>query len=282
MRPARGVAPDPLLVTVPPITPVRTKEYLASLYPDRPPSLLFDVYTRRLKPLYSKYVDLVHTVCAEITSDPKHLAYIASAHWPGFVAPVVQEWRALHRERQRASTHESDSHQGSASRSAPTVDSDHEELSEEFPEDLDTLYPLPTNDDFHRLSKRSNKALISALHTLYPRLMGARQWAKLNAPPKTLRLSDRLAFSQSTTASPSKHRRIEEESSLNNLAERLTWRVKLMLIASYLASSNPPKADAKIFGRAMDGTPARRKKGGGFRKSPTKTKGTTARTSSKV
>jgi len=112
--------------------------------------------------------------------------------------------------------------------------------------------------------------------------MGARQWAELNVPPQTLRLSDRLAFSQSTTPSPSKHRRIEEESSLSNLTERLTWRVKLMLIACYLASSNPPRADARIFGRTMDGSRGRRKEGGWFRKSPTKTKGIIAGAASKV
>src|SRR5258708_39019881 len=112
--------------------------------------------------------------------------------------------------------------------------------------------------------------------------MGARQWAELNVPPQTLRLSDRLAFSQSTTPSPSKHSRIEEESSLNNLTERLACRVKLMLVACYLASSNPPRVDARIFGRTMDGSRGRRGKGGGFRKSPTKTKGIIAGAASKV
>ncbi len=149
---------------------LRTKKCLVSLSP---------AVTRlrhRLKPLYSKYVGLVYTT--EITSDPRHLPY--SAHWAGFVAPVVQEWKALHRERQRVSKPPHNGHQVSQLHSAPVVHSEDEGFSED---DLHSLYPLPTSDDFHRLSKRSNKALLSALHTLYPRLMGARQWAELNVRP---------------------------------------------------------------------------------------------------
>ena len=62
---------------------------------------------------------------------------------------------------------------------APTVDSE-DKGSVKNPRRPDSLYPLPTNDDSHHLSKRSNKALLSVL---YPRLMGTRQWAELNARP---------------------------------------------------------------------------------------------------
>ncbi|KAF8324894.1 origin recognition complex, subunit 5 [Cantharellus anzutake] len=286
MRPAWGASPDPLLVFVPPLTPLQTKQYLVSLYP-RCPSSLLDVYTPRLESTYSKYIDLLYMVCAEVTSDPKHLSYIASAHWPGFIAPVVQEWKALYCERQRVTENTEASFQSTpppderSTHTSPS-DMDMDELAEKSGEELNVLYPVPTNDDFHRLSRRSNKGLVSALHTLYPRLMSAPHWAELNAPPKTLRLSDTLAFSQSISTSPSKQKKTEEDTALGNLTQRLTWRAKLMLVASYLASLNPSKTDARLFERSADGGRVRLKKGGGARKSPTKSKGAVAGAASKL
>src|SRR5258708_10259771 len=90
--PAWGVVPDPLLVTVSPLSPVQTKEHLVSLYLDHLLSLLLDVYTPCLKPLYSKYIDLVYTVCTEITSDPRHLTYISSRHMAAFIVLLVHQW----------------------------------------------------------------------------------------------------------------------------------------------------------------------------------------------
>ena len=166
----------------PPLTPVRSPT------PDKEVPCFIIARCHPFTPSSQTAVFKIRRSCVystEITSDPRHLPY--SAHWAGqwsksggrLFKDGSQLISALAGSKRLTLLQ---SPQSSQSHSAPSVHSE-DEGSVKNPRRPDSSYPLPTNDDFHELSKRSNKALLSALHTLYPRLMGARQWAELNVRP---------------------------------------------------------------------------------------------------
>ena len=103
-----------------------------------------------------------------------------------------------------------------------------------------------------RLSRPLSPSLSLALDALYPHLQNATDCAKADEPPPTT----------TKTVVPSD----EKDTGLTSLP-RLS---KFFLVAFFLASTNPPKSDLRIFGRGLDEMKKRKRRTSG---NPTKTKG---------
>jgi len=115
----------------------------------------------------------------------------------------------------------------------------------------------PTEDVRMRLTKLFNSSLSTALESLLPRLTNAADWARANEPPERL-LSFPRTYTLEQARGPSEEANAtqppqpkspdEKEKGIRSLP-RLS---KFILLASFLASANPPKSDLRMFGRGLD------------------------------
>ncbi|KAF7971160.1 hypothetical protein HWV62_21982 [Athelia sp. TMB] len=115
----------------------------------------------------------------------------------------------------------------------------------EAAEDEPALVP-PSEDMRMRLTRAFTPTLTAALETLYPRLQDATSWASENAglptkPEGSLRKSKAEAAGE---------------------PDVLPRMSKFILIAAFLASTNPAKTDLRMFGRGLDERKKKRKGGG--------------------
>ena len=121
------------------------------------------------------------------------------------------------------------------------VDEDEEEEEEEE-EEPKHVFILPSEHTRMRLNRLFSSSLTNALETLLPRLSNATDWALSNQPEPNL-LSKPLAHSQqrppASLAAPTG----------TNALPRIS---KFILVASFLASTNPAKSDMRMFGRGLD------------------------------
>lgn len=204
-------------------------------------SVLIDPYTYHptLRPLYNQFLETLHSICSPFTKDPYELAYIAAARWPGFVKPVLDAYKREVKEFQ------------ASARERPVQDP---------PELL-----LPREDVRIRLMRLFTPSFTAALESLYPRLENATQWAHTHAPPDDLldlepsqiHILMRAMGASGTDSSEFTDASIED----------LPRMSRFILVAAFLASTNPPKSDLRMFGRGLDErAKSRRRKGGGFRK----------------
>ncbi|KAF8514412.1 origin recognition complex subunit 5 C-terminus-domain-containing protein [Gautieria morchelliformis] len=263
LRPPYGAAIDPLLIPFPPLSTRDAVSALAARFPAHPapaPAASLSPYSPHLAPLYAHYASALHSVCAPFLADEHELAYIAAACWPGFVAPLLADWRA----------------HASSDEAAPA------------PPDADAL-PLPGADARMRLLRYFTPALTRALEALYPRTQHAAQWAAATAPPPGLTLSALIAMPMTTTST----RGPDMDTDANADADtehhtapkhgdgdaggggdghpHLTTVAKYVLVAAFLASVNPPKTDARLLGRAPDERAKKGRRGG--RGGPRKSRG---------
>jgi len=184
------------------------------------------LYQPSLKSLYSHFVAVLCDVCHPFTHDPQELDYIAAARWPGFVKPVLDQ-------------HDQNLQQNME------VDSNSE--------DPVLAIPAPSEVTRLRLLRLFNASLSQALEMLYPRLTNASDWAKVNEPISDL-LSVPPSEAKVATTNPAS---ILGPASLLAHLPRLS---KFILIASFLASTNPAKSDLRMFGRGLDEKKRRRRK----------------------
>ena len=124
-------------------------------------------------------------------------------------------------------------------------------------DDNELLKP-PTEDVRMKLIRLFTPSMTVALETLYPRLTNASAWARANVPEPSL-LS--LPFSQN---SPRKAKQSLTETAAGS-GDMLPRMSKFILVAAFLASTNPAKSDLRMFGRGLDERKKKRK-GGGPRK----------------
>ena len=108
--------------------------------------------------------------------------------------------------------------------------------------DSEEPFQPPSEETRMRLSRLFNPSLSLALDALYPRLQNTTDWAKANEPPPNL--LDNPPTTTTKTVVPSD----EKDAGITSL-QRLS---KFILLASFLASTNPPKSDLRIFGRGLD------------------------------
>ena len=169
-----------------------------------------------LLPLYHQFLATLYDVCSPFTKDPNELAYIAAARWPGFISPILDEYRRLLDE----------------ARDNPGVEEEEFELT------------APTEDARIRLIRLFTPSLTTALEALYPRLSNAAEWAAGNQPQRNLLSSGFSGANLIDKSVPQK-----SQGTLTDVLPRIS---KLILLAAFLASTNPTKSDIRMFGRALD------------------------------
>ncbi|KAF9007118.1 origin recognition complex subunit 5 C-terminus-domain-containing protein [Cyathus striatus] len=223
IRPPYGAAPEPFFMDVAPLSKESIVRQLTSNY--RPLSESSPkLYPAALEPFYTHFITLVCDVCYSFTHDPNELAYIAAARWPGFVQPLLDDWEAHKRETMELGEGEG--------------------VEEEIP-----LEP-PTEDIRLRLIRLYTPSITSAMESLLPRFTNAKQWSEENMPSEDIFLLPRGAGLP--VKGPAKK---EEEEGLKVLP-RMS---KFILIAAYVASTNPAKSDLRMFGRGLDEKKRKRK-----------------------
>lgn len=129
------------------------------------------------------------------------------------------------------------------------MDVDPEDEEQLHDRDLDFLSLPITTDTRMRLNRLFNPTLANALGSLLPRLSNAADWAKENEPPPDLLSLPpgqvHLGQSQSDKDSSAATEAMTSMRSLPKMS-------KFLLLASFLASTNPAKSDIRIFGRGLD------------------------------
>ncbi|KAF7792653.1 hypothetical protein EIP86_003750 [Pleurotus ostreatoroseus] len=266
IRPPMGASFDPYYIIVPPISRegkwMYTLARLNAVYPPSLPTRLrgidHDAYHPSLKPLYTLYITTLFGVCSTYTKDLDELAYIAAARWPGFVQPVLDEHKqriaALRMEhRSHAVTEEVVEFEGDEDISLDDVDvaNNFEEPAIECPDEHTRM----------RLAKLFTTSIQHALEHLYPRHTSALAWATANVPPGDL-------LSLPPLAVPPVVGHLPTDISSNASLQALPRMAKFVLVAAFLASTNPARTDVRMFGRGPDERKKRRR--GGPRKSTAK------------
>lgn len=115
----------------------------------------------------------------------------------------------------------------------------------EAQKDADQFYLVP-EDLRLRLLRLFLPSFTAALEALLPRRMHARAWSQ----------------TPDVTDSPA-----SEEKSIGMAIRSLSTLQKYILLAAFLASSNPPRTDMRMFARSRE-TRSKRRRGGGTRKAP--------------
>ena len=238
-----------------------TQELLVSAYPTSADSSTSsvdpDVYHPALKPLYAHFIATLYSTCSPFTHDPTELAYIAAARWPGFIQPVL------------------DAHRGLLDELASGGEDGEERDQREPPE----LQP-PTEDTRLRLIRLFTPSLTAALEALYPRLSNATHWARVHAPPPDLLLlppgsAPNALAAQVATNAAKLNAHTDGHGPTEAGIEALPRMAKFILVAAFLASTNPARSDLRMFGRGPDErTKRRRRKVGTPRKPKPGTTGT--------
>ncbi|KAJ6551208.1 origin recognition complex subunit 5 C-terminus-domain-containing protein [Mycena capillaripes] len=217
MRPPFGASPDPYFMDVLPLNKEarRLNSAFLAVSSQSEHTGLADPYHPNLRSLYSHFVTLILDSCSLYVQDPNELQYIAAARWPGFVKPVL----------------DAHNHRGSEEDIDMDVDDDSE------------LQP-PPEDVRMRLIRVFKPSFKTALETLYPRLNHAARWAEMNDPEPNL-----LAKRPSQTQPLPEVGEVEVDDGRIADLPRLS---KFILVAAYLASTNPHTSDLRMFGRGLD------------------------------
>ena len=140
--------------------------------------------------------------------------------------------------------------------------------------DLDDAHhiPPPSEDVRMRLTKLFSTSFTKAIEDLYPRLTNAADWATANKPePDLLSHAQPGYYAAPDTNANSRTATGVYQDGLTSALPRLS---KFILVAAFLASTNPAKSDVRMFGRGLDEKKRKRwgrKMAGGKNKSgPTK------------
>ncbi|EIW86115.1 hypothetical protein CONPUDRAFT_160954 [Coniophora puteana RWD-64-598 SS2] len=241
MRPPNGAAPDPYCIAVEPPAQQETIERLLQSFrntcttkDDSIPST--DVYNVALEPLYKSYAEFLYGACAKFTHDPAQLQYVAAARWPGFVQPILERLR------------EEDDDDEVAMDVEATRDGE-----QDSPKDRRArrLRALLNEDHRLRLLGYFRTSITSAVETLLPRKSHAVSWAKTNEPPEGVLASPDSGIPiPRPVAATAAHGHGQSQSS--SMVLHLPRLSKYILVASFLASTNPAKSDLRMFGRGSD------------------------------
>jgi len=233
LRPALGASPNPFLCTVPALTSAQITNYLLSKFPAHHLKYPIHPNNPRLKPLYEQFIQALYAACSPTTNDPAQLAYVASACWPGFVTPLLNDWRAI----------ESSQLDDNGDVTLDTND--------------DERFPVPNAEDTLRLLHTFKPTFLPALNALLPRLTTAQAWSDANIPPPSVRLSQPLTLSLPSITSSNFASTAEQ---VETRLRGFTTRTRILLLASYVASFNPARTDASMFERTSEGVAKRAKR----------------------
>lgn len=212
-----------------------------------------DSYHPALRPLYAHFAATLESICWPFVHDVHELAYIAASCWPGFVKPVLDEHRRRLDDYRARRTGEYSAHDEDE-----VPDSEEEPALESEEPDLRP----PTEETRMRLTRLFTPAFTAALEALYPRLTNATAWARTHAPPDGI---FSLPPAQASAALPPLNIPGEDPGETLQDLPRLA---KFVLVAAFLASTNPPKTDMRMFGRGRDERAKRRRRKGGSPRKP--------------
>ncbi|KAI5889017.1 uncharacterized protein SCHCODRAFT_02690849 [Schizophyllum commune H4-8] len=232
LRPTLASAIDPYYIDVAPPSKEAVSSQLLESYPS-PADADLDIpipptsYHPALRQVYAVFVNMLCDVCFPYTRDVTELQYIAAARWPGFVQPILDAHEELVKEHEEAV----------AARMAEDDADGLEELGD-TPELV-----APDQESIISLTARFRSSIANALDALLPRKVSAKAWA------------DAQALKEGQSTDP-KH-----DSSRENRAPLvdLPRMSKFILVAAFLASSNPAKSDLRMFGRGLDERGKKRK-----------------------
>ncbi|QRV83547.1 origin recognition complex, subunit 5-like [Ceratobasidium sp. AG-Ba] len=254
--------PDPYLITVPTLSREDTLLYLNSRFPTpiitkpavAPPEGLPPLTAAHddLVPLRRHFLSAVYDICSPHSRDPGEVAYVASATWPAFVAPVLADWETIRTSQVPKNTEDMDVDQDAV------LDVD-DTQNEQGPAEMLSAwrradaaeYPLPTEATRLRLIRHFSPTILAAFHELHPRRTSARAWAKTHVPLPTFRASVWASYPQNSA----------EKEEKAQLKLGLGSHTQMLILASYIASYNPSKSDLRIFGRDASGIPKRKNRG---------------------
>jgi origin recognition complex subunit 5 len=188
---------------------------------------------------------LVAEVTYPFIHDPLEIEYIAAARWPGFVKPVLDEF--LNRQQQ---------HLAPDDQNEDGMDVDEETLGI----DLSSELQPPSENTRLRLSRYFSASLTQAMEELYPRLTNAVDWAAANTPPSNVLSTEpsapKLYDPANPFASPVKRsatvNKAQPEEDAAELSRCLPRLSKFIVVAAFLASTNPANSDWRMFGRGLD------------------------------
>jgi origin recognition complex subunit 5 len=190
-------------------------------------------YHPSLLSLFTFFAATLCDVYFFFVTDPDEIAYIVAARWPGFIQPVLDAYEA--------------------------------NRSEDPDVELDTT----ALESRARLMTHFKSTFKSAMEDLYPRLTNAAAWAKAHAP--------QLSITEEAPLSPRKTGRALPNGDIDTLDKDESCAVRglpamsrFLLIAAYVASTNPPKSDLRMFARETER--GKKRKGGGARKNPARSK----------
>ncbi|KAF8632083.1 hypothetical protein AX15_002059 [Amanita polypyramis BW_CC] len=250
-----------------------------------------------LRQLYAQFISVLCDVCYPFTHDPQDIQYIAAARWPGFVQPIIDEhsrriYRLRSRQGKRPGIHlehesadmdieEDDDDDDDDEDLRPPTEDTRMRLSQLFKPTLtaalEELHPRLTNAaawarlnlappdlDVLSLSRpsspvkmggpmtRSTDPIAQVPHT--PRTSRALRSSVPNTPrtPYTPRTPRVTSYARTYTDDKNDY----PATGLLSLP-RLS---KFILIAAFVASTNPAKSDIRMFGRGLDEKKRRRRR----------------------
>jgi len=128
-------------------------------------------------------------------------------------------------------------------------------MNEDAPgEHLDLQLSPPSENVRMRLIRLFTPSLSTALEALYPRLANATDWAIENVPESDVREKPPAQL-QMATKEPNQKPKRDEGGGVVSLP-RMS---RFILVAAFLASTNPAKSDIRMFGRGLDEKKRRRR-----------------------
>ncbi|KAI5117604.1 hypothetical protein M0805_006717 [Coniferiporia weirii] len=142
ISPFPGSLTDPYRITIKPPEKQGIIDWICSTFPEDEQLEPINPYNPSLRPLFYHFVETIYNVCAPFTTDPRELEYITSARWPGFVSPVLEDWK----------------------------------------EQAGGPYFGPSEEDRIRLIRLFSPSLTHAVENLYPRSVGSLEWSTANFP----------------------------------------------------------------------------------------------------
>ncbi|KAG8898302.1 hypothetical protein FRB99_007541, partial [Tulasnella sp. 403] len=183
-------------------------------------------YHRNLRPLYSAFLSVLYDSCNLYTNDPHEIAFMAHTMWPVFIRPLLEEWKFNHEEN------------GAEDYKLPAKASD-------------VLIP------------RFRLSFSRSFPPLHARTISARAFLKSCASAPSPRLSQLVNGAKDLPTLHDASKAIVSQQG-GDLDALLSRRKKLMLVAAYIASFNPPRTDLRMFGRVAEGSSKKgRRRGGG-------------------
>ncbi|KIP09359.1 hypothetical protein PHLGIDRAFT_504934 [Phlebiopsis gigantea 11061_1 CR5-6] len=247
IRPSYGASHDPYYLDV---APSSKQEFYT---PDDDSEIPLDPYTYHpvFRQLYTHFLSTTYSVCSPFTTGLDDLSYIAAATWPAFIRPVIDEHRRVAMELKEAHQDDPDA----------VPDSEGEE---EKPLHTIVTFSAPTEDARIRLTRLFTPSITAALEALYPRQTNAITWANANIPAADLLSMHPHEIPQSLA------KKVAGDVDGERALRELPRIAKFVLIAAYLASTNPARTDMRMFGRGPDARSKRRRKGGSPRKTSAK------------